>query len=103
MADRKRKLDVFQTEPPAQNGVATANPYTGRPYSQKYYDILAKRKGARGTTPCADFLCFVGRHCGPRGAGLSCMLEHTNQCGFVKGFYGGCACCRRAASVAGTG
>ena len=47
MSDRKRKLDVFSGDAPAStNGVATVNPYTGRPYSQKYYDILQKRKGA---------------------------------------------------------
>jgi hypothetical protein len=47
MGDRKRKLDVFTSDAPSStNGAATVNPYTGRPYSQKYYDILQKRKGA---------------------------------------------------------
>jgi len=39
--DRKRKLDVG-SESQAQRGT---NPYTGAPYSQKYYDILKKRVG----------------------------------------------------------
>lgn len=46
MADRKRKLDVFSSDGNSQqNGSALVSPLTGRPYSQKYHDILAKRKG----------------------------------------------------------
>ena len=46
MADRKRKLDVFSGDGNSQqNGSALISPLTGRPYSQKYHDILAKRKG----------------------------------------------------------
>lgn len=44
--DRKRKLDVAglsSEENGAQFG--GVNPYTGRQYSSKYYQILAKRKG----------------------------------------------------------
>ena len=52
MTERKRKLDVFDngatgfsSQPPAlREGV---NPFTGRPYSARYYDILSKRKGGR--------------------------------------------------------
>ncbi len=45
--ERKRKLEVFEPQGaavglPAQPSI---NPYTGRPYSNRYYDILAKRKG----------------------------------------------------------
>lgn len=59
--DRKRKLDVFEQDAgkrfhgangAAHGGVGTTipgqaslNPYTGRPYSGRYYDILSKRKG----------------------------------------------------------
>ena len=50
MTERKRKLDVFDDKPtgfssqppPLRAGV---NPFTGRPYSARYFDILAKRKG----------------------------------------------------------
>ncbi len=28
-----------------QNGSALVSPLTGRPYSQRYHDILSKRKG----------------------------------------------------------
>ncbi len=45
--ERKRKLDVLAVGNgavalPSQPSI---NPYTGRPYSSRYYDILAKRKG----------------------------------------------------------
>lgn len=42
MSDRKRKLDVLSAEEEPKMQI---NPHTGRPYSKKYYDILAKRKG----------------------------------------------------------
>lgn len=50
MSDRKRKLDVGAEDGPAAkaaNMPATPqiNPYTGRPYSARYYDILSKRTG----------------------------------------------------------
>ena len=58
MDNRKRKIDLLGVgAEEAQPGVIVSPPasqqsalnlYTGRPYSQKYYDILAKRKGA----PC---------------------------------------------------
>ena len=44
--ERKRKLDVLEGNGaialPSQPSI---NPYTGRPYSSRYYDILSKRKG----------------------------------------------------------
>jgi hypothetical protein len=59
--DRKRKLDVFEQDAgkrfqgangAAHGGIGTnmpgqaaLNPYTGRPYSGRYYEILSKRKG----------------------------------------------------------
>ena len=56
--DRKRKLDVFEQDTgkrfhgpngAAYGGVVPAqsalNPFTGRPYSGRYYEILSKRKG----------------------------------------------------------
>lgn len=65
--DRKRKLDVFEQDASkrfqAANGAAhggigtnmpgqaTLNPYTGRPYSGRYYEILSKRKGQLGVSP----------------------------------------------------
>ena len=57
MSERKRKLEVYEGQPGA-NGVASAVPsfgngtvnlYTGKPYSQRYYDILSKRKGEART------------------------------------------------------
>lgn len=44
--ERKRKLEMFTDAPAVNASSATAvNPYTGRPYSQRYYDILDKRQG----------------------------------------------------------
>ena len=59
--DRKRKLDVYEQDAGKRfhaangavpSGVGTAmqgqsalNPYTGRPYSGRYYEILSKRRG----------------------------------------------------------
>ena len=60
--DRKRKLDVYQEDPSKRlagasmsnghggigttvPGQASLNPYTGRPYSGRYYEILQKREG----------------------------------------------------------
>ena len=53
--ERKRKLEIYEEGAPgtAPNGAApagqpeeqTINPYTGRPYTKRYYDILAGRKG----------------------------------------------------------
>ena len=42
MGDRKRKLDVMSED---AQPVLQVNPHTGRPYSKKYFEILAKRKG----------------------------------------------------------
>lgn len=52
--ERKRKLDVYQTASKdrpdgssigaEQNG-GTLNPYTGRPYSERYFEILRGRQG----------------------------------------------------------
>ena len=51
--DRKRKLEIFQpvgeanqdNGPPVE-GTAEVNPYTGLPYSNRYFEILKGRKGA---------------------------------------------------------
>lgn len=53
--DRKRKLEVSEQDAVkrfhaangaiAMPGQSTLNPYTGRPYSARYYEILSKRKG----------------------------------------------------------
>jgi len=40
-SSRKRKLDV---QLPALRNKVSTNPYSGRPYSRRYYEILEKRK-----------------------------------------------------------
>lgn len=50
--ERKRKLDIdtgAEGEPGANGGNIQENDrnmFTGKPYSSRYYDILAGRKGA---------------------------------------------------------
>ncbi len=48
--DRKRRLDLGDGEAAvaAERQNPGINPYTGRQYSQKYYDILTKRLGGWG-------------------------------------------------------
>ena len=102
MADRKRKLDVFQSEPPGQNGASTVNPYTGRPYSQKYYDILAKRKGEFVAPTRADFLCMMGRSPQPHAELVRCACQIKAASANVK-VSCGWSVWRRPPSVAGQG
>jgi len=52
--DRKRKLDLGTDDAPPSKmkksgessaaAAPTVNPYTGRPFTKQYYDILEKRK-----------------------------------------------------------
>lgn len=50
MAERKRKLDIGMPDAvEAPNG--GVNPFTLRPYSQRYYDILKTRRGERLSPP----------------------------------------------------
>jgi hypothetical protein len=57
--ERKRKLDLYDGAQPSNAGAETGghaaaqrepgdngiSPYTGRPYSSRYYEILEGRKG----------------------------------------------------------
>lgn len=65
--ERKHKLDVYEQDASKRfkglngashggvgstiPGQAALNPYTGRPYSGRYYEILAKRKGQNPSSP----------------------------------------------------
>eukprot|EP00798_Chlamydomonas_sp_ICE-L_P002718 gene2718-12591_t len=61
MSDRKRKLDVEELAPRAVNR-GGVNPYNGRPYSQKYYDILDKRQGLPVWQAKEEFTGMVNGH-----------------------------------------
>ncbi|EIE24006.1 P-loop containing nucleoside triphosphate hydrolase protein [Coccomyxa subellipsoidea C-169] len=63
MGDRKRKLDVFTGENGAQqNGNGLINPFTGRPYSQQYLNILQKRKGLPVWQAREDFVDMIHKN-----------------------------------------
>lgn len=75
----KRTLELdTESAPPAGRPRLAVNPYTGRPYSQKYYDILAKREGAwlrgcvRGAGPA--WACSERAHAPRRAA---CSAPHA--------------------------
>lgn len=61
--ERKRKLSLFDQEPDAKPAVkplaaasSSISPYTGRAYSDRYYDILEKRKQLPVWAQKDDFL-----------------------------------------------
>mmetsp|Transcript_10387 Transcript_10387/g.18073 ORF Transcript_10387/g.18073 Transcript_10387/m.18073 type:complete len:703 (-) Transcript_10387:436-2544(-) len=60
MGDRKRTLDMDESKLRTQPG--TVNPYTGRPYSQRYYDILSKRQGLPVWQAKAEFTNMLNQH-----------------------------------------
>lgn len=74
MSERKRKLDLDDAAdakrekatvsggPDMDDPSGGVNPYTGKAYSQKYYEILSKRRGE------ADARCEGEGHTWRRGA-----------------------------------
>ncbi|BDA46331.1 Pre-mRNA-splicing factor ATP-dependent RNA helicase DHX15 [Coccomyxa sp. Obi] len=63
MGDRKRKLDVFTGQSDVQqNGASVVNPFTGRPYSQQYFNILQKRKGLPVWQAREDFIDMIHKN-----------------------------------------
>eukprot|EP00245_Coleochaete_scutata_P012959 TRINITY_DN5135_c0_g1_i2.p1 TRINITY_DN5135_c0_g1~~TRINITY_DN5135_c0_g1_i2.p1 ORF type:complete len:714 (-),score=149.27 TRINITY_DN5135_c0_g1_i2:252-2393(-) len=69
-SERKRKLSLFDVkespkefEPKAKvNGSPQINSYTGRPFSQKYYDILEKRRNLPVWQQKQEFLDMLAQH-----------------------------------------
>lgn len=58
MSDRKRRLDIdddSSRKVRKDESVGTINPLTGRPYSQRFYDILEKRRKLPVWEQKADF------------------------------------------------
>ncbi|KAL4542646.1 hypothetical protein Ndes2526B_g04600 [Nannochloris sp. 'desiccata'] len=66
--DRKRKLQIFEDGSAQNNGAVpedgdqTVNPYTGRPYTKRYYDILAGRKGLPVWQARGDVVKMLASH-----------------------------------------
>eukprot|EP00878_Enallax_costatus_P039020 GHUV01044530.1.p1 GENE.GHUV01044530.1~~GHUV01044530.1.p1 ORF type:complete len:233 (+),score=65.58 GHUV01044530.1:109-807(+) len=70
--ERKRKLEV--DDGPSKkletavdgyndpNGGVILNPYTGKPYSKRYYDILQKRRGLPVWQAKEDFVNMINSH-----------------------------------------
>ena len=85
MSERKRKLSLFDTPPeaPATSAPAAAsgiNPYTARPFSQRYYDILEKRKGLPVWQQRDDFIKIMKSHqtlvlVGETGSGKTTQVD----------------------------
>lgn len=69
MAERKRKLEVDDSPSakkqellPQDDPTDGINPYTGKPYSLKYYEILTKRKGLPVWQAKDEFVSQINGH-----------------------------------------
>mmetsp|Transcript_35068 Transcript_35068/g.99430 ORF Transcript_35068/g.99430 Transcript_35068/m.99430 type:complete len:701 (+) Transcript_35068:157-2259(+) len=60
--ERKRKLDISGGATTEASTQPSINPFTLRPYSQRYYDILATRKGLPVWQAKDDFVEMVNNH-----------------------------------------
>jgi pre-mRNA-splicing factor ATP-dependent RNA helicase DHX15/PRP43 len=60
--ERKRKLDVTSVATEGSAAQPSLNPFTLRPYSQRYYDILATRKGLPVWQSKDEFIRMVNSH-----------------------------------------
>lgn len=67
--ERKRKISMFDEEAPsvaptlrADGAAATVNPWSGRPYTQRYFDILQKRVSLPVYQQRDDFIAMLGSH-----------------------------------------
>ncbi|BBM99413.1 pre-mRNA-splicing factor ATP-dependent RNA helicase DHX15/PRP43 [Marchantia polymorpha subsp. ruderalis] len=69
-SERKRKLSLFDVVEDTSslagktkaNGVPLLNPYTNRPYSQRYYEILEKRRTLPVWQQKQEFLDILAKH-----------------------------------------
>ena len=94
--ERKRKLSLFDVvdenangaEKTKVNGGSVLNPYTGRPYSAKYFEILEKRRTLPVWQQKAEFLSILAKNqtmilVGETGSGkttqVRCFLSFLMQ------------------------
>jgi len=90
MSKPKRRLDVDDPRDVERKAMGT-NPYTGRPYSQKYYSILEKRKTLPVYEHKQEFMDQVNNNqivilVGETGAGKTTQVpQFIVEGGFLKG------------------
>lgn len=105
--DRKRKLEVDTVAVNAlsqpQKGL---NPYTGRPYSNKYYDILSKRKGLPVWQAREEFVSMINKNqttilVGETGSGKTTQIaQFISEAGYsLSGKLIACTQPRRVAAM----
>ncbi|KAG1671776.1 hypothetical protein FOA52_000153 [Chlamydomonas sp. UWO 241] len=96
MAERKRKLDIGgEDEAVAAVNAARANPslnpYNGRTYSQRYYDILSKRVGLPVWQAKDEFIKMINGHqttilVGETGSGKTTQIaQFVAEAGYSQG------------------
>mmetsp|Transcript_1342 Transcript_1342/g.4649 ORF Transcript_1342/g.4649 Transcript_1342/m.4649 type:complete len:710 (+) Transcript_1342:121-2250(+) len=95
--ERKRKLSLFDVEPDSKPAVpvvgagASISPYTGRPYSDRYYQILEKRKKLPVWAQKDDFLRMLANSqvvvlVGETGSGKTTQIPQCIcEAGYTKG------------------
>jgi pre-mRNA-splicing factor ATP-dependent RNA helicase DHX15/PRP43 len=92
MSDRKRKLDVGASDEPAEAraNTPTVNPYNGKVYSQRYYDILNKRVGLPVWQAKDEFIKMVNGHqttilVGETGSGKTTQIaQFIAEAGYAR-------------------
>ncbi|GAX81778.1 hypothetical protein CEUSTIGMA_g9206.t1 [Chlamydomonas eustigma] len=91
MSDRKRRLDLGDEAAVAAERVNPGlNPYTGRQYSQKYYDILSKRLGLPVWQAKDEFIKMVNEHqttilVGETGSGKTTQIaQFVAEAGYAQ-------------------
>ncbi|CAG9465661.1 unnamed protein product [Pedinophyceae sp. YPF-701] len=105
--ERKRKLELYDAMPAQQGGQAApqVNPWTGRLYSQRYHDILAKRIGLPVWQAKEQFIKMVQDHqttilVGETGSGKTTQVpQFCVDAGFTEKGLVACTQPRRVAAM----
>uniref|UniRef100_A0A7R9V3U9 RNA helicase n=1 Tax=Chlamydomonas euryale TaxID=1486919 RepID=A0A7R9V3U9_9CHLO len=95
-SERKRKLDIGGADEAAaalaaERANPSVNPYNGRVYSQRYYDILSKRQGLPVWQAKEEFIKMVNGHqttilVGETGSGKTTQIaQFVAEAGYAQG------------------